>query len=192
MTSPSDAGRTTPISCTTLRSLALIALALFGATACSSITLPGQDEVPCGESRATSAKGAALEAGGVALASVTVSLYESREGSPSIDLGVFGRSTSVAGPLRGHVMAARIVTRSGTSVFQPAAVQQVAASDAGGALIMYLGTTLHDPALFEGARKLFLTNDLVVELDTDYAGAEHLRIPMTLYLAGDFIPIYCK
>jgi hypothetical protein len=180
------------MSFTTLRSRTLAALVLLGATACSSITLPGQDDVPCGESRATSAKGAALEAGGAALASVTVSLYESREASPSLDLGVFGRSTSVAGPLRGHVMAARVVTRSGSSVFQPATVQQVAVSEAGGALIRYLGTTLQDPVLIEGIRKLFLTNDLVVELDTDYAGAEHLRIPMTLELAGNFTPIYCK
>ncbi|MEO8622855.1 MAG: hypothetical protein ABI625_17415 [bacterium] len=177
-----------------LRSLALAATILCAVVSCSAITLPGDRGTPCGpEYRVTSALGSLAEASGTRLASANVNLTETRDANlPTLGLVLYGRSQTLAGPLRGHVVAARIVATNGDTIFRPTTLEQIpAAESGGGALLRYLGMTYGDHAMFDHVRSLLVANALVVELDTDDPSAEHIRIPMTLERAGDFTRLMC-
>ena len=181
-------------SCTAPGSLTLALVVLLAVAGCSAITLPGDRDTPCvaPETRTTLANGDVAEAGGATLASATVSLAEYHDGRPSeLSLAIYGRSPLLAGPLRGHVLAVRVVGANGTSLFSPAKIDPVPATEGGGALVRYLWATYTDSVVIDGIRSQLMTNALVVELQTDYPSFELVRMPMRLAQAGAFLRPPC-
>ena len=161
-----------------IRLHAVIAGLALGATACLSPT--SSDCTDAG--LLTESRGSHVDGSGVVLATATMQVSEDRPNTPSvIVLGLFGPSAQVAGPLRGHVTAVRVVGAAGQVVFAPATLDQIPASETGGgALVRGIVLARGDDATSAATRMKLVNNDLTVELETDYPGAELLRFPLRL------------
>lgn len=182
-----------PAAWTMVRLPALALLLVGVAAGCSDITFGGERGSPCGpETRTTSAKGTVADATQSTLASAALTLVETRDANPaSLFLLVSGQSPAVPGPLREHVLRVRVATLDGATVFRPDTISQTPASTGGGLLVSYLKTTLADPLTVESLRQRFISNTLLVELETDYPSANHLRLPLTLDQASDVARMRC-
>lgn len=91
-------------------------------------------------------------------------------------------------PLKGHVLAARLVAATSDTVLYelpvlPGEAQMVLSNPE---------ATIPDPAAFDALRHRFLARAVLFVLETDLPGSEELRVPLPTLFAGTWDRAHCS
>lgn len=145
----------------------------------------------CGpESRETSITGEVRDAAGTRLGTAAFRLVEVRGGTQprSLHPVVMGPAYGSAGaPLKGHVTAARLVGPAGETLFELSV-----APGLGDEVLRTTPEPIADEAAFAALKQKFRAGGVVLDLRTDLAGREQIRVPLPLGHAGDWTRGHCS
>jgi hypothetical protein len=145
----------------------------------------------CGpETRETSVGGEVRDAAGTRLGTAAFRLVEVRGGAQprSLHPVVMGPAYGSAGaPLRGHVTAARLVGPGGATLFELSV-----APGLGDEVLRTTPVPIPDEAAFAALKQEFRAGRVVLDLRTDLAGREQIRVPLALGQAGGWTRAHCS
>jgi hypothetical protein len=133
----------------------------------------------CGTLRQTTATGTVQDAGGETLATARADLTDNLRPT-FLRLGVGVTGIDGAGPLRGHVTAARFVTEDGELLAEiPTSIATIHPNG-----VVALNMDVSSSTEYERVRSALLTGHAKVILETDLPGREHLEAELTDVIDG--------